>query len=141
MISATELAYDDDGNDSTIMLVFRTTALALGVSGSCVFFFGNVSWRRLKYTFSSTQGLLWVFYTLIYACAGLAQPSGAESSASSVLGTLYASLGFPVWLSFESVQQISRLMHITITFTLALVNPCDSDLPFGLRVVRWRSAC
>jgi hypothetical protein len=25
-----------------------------------------------------------------------------------------------VWLSFESVQQISRVMHITITFTLAL---------------------
>ena len=120
VIISTELAYDDDGNDSTTMLVLRAAAVAMGAAGSCVFFFGNVSWRRLKYTFSSTQGLLWMFYTLVYALAGLAQPSGAKSSASSVLGTLYASLGFLVWLSFESVQQISRVMHITITFTLAL---------------------
>jgi hypothetical protein len=41
-------------------------------------------------------------------------------SASSGLGTLYLSLGFLVWLSFESVQQISRVMHITITFALAI---------------------
>ena len=58
-----------------------------------------------------------MFYTLIYACAGLAQ---LKSSTSSVLGTLYESMGFLVWLSFESVQQISRVMHVTITFTLAL---------------------
>jgi hypothetical protein len=119
-MSATELAYDDDGNDSTMMLVLRAAAVAMGAAGSCIFFFANVSWRRLKYTFSSTQGLLWMFYTLMYACAGLAQPNGAKSSASSVLRTLYASLGFLAWLSFESVQEISRVMHITITFALAI---------------------
>jgi hypothetical protein len=121
VLSVTELAYDDNGNDSTTMLVLRVIAVTMGVTGSCVFFFGNVSWPRLKYTFRSTQGLLWMFYTLIYACAGLAQPSaGAKSSATSVLGSLYLSLGLSVWLSFESVQQISRVMHVTITFTLAL---------------------
>jgi hypothetical protein len=59
-----------------------------------------------------------MFYTLIYACAGLAQP--ATLSVSSLVGTLYLSLGFLMWLSFESVRQISRLMHITITFALAI---------------------
>jgi hypothetical protein len=65
-----------------------------------------------------------MFYTLINACARLAQPSAGlaqpNRSATSVNGTLYLSLGLLAWLSFESVQQISRVMHVTITFTLAL---------------------
>ena len=60
-----------------------------------------------------------MFYTLIYAIAGLSRPRGT-ASVSSALGTVYTTLGFTGWLSLESVQQISRLMHITITFTLAI---------------------
>ena len=78
-----------------------------------------MNWRRLKYTFSSTKGVLWMFYTLIYAIAGLSRPKGT-ASVSSALGTVYTTLGFTLWLSLESVQQISRVMHITITFTTAL---------------------
>ena len=60
-----------------------------------------------------------MFYTLIYAIAGLSGPRGT-ASVSSALGTVYATLGFILWLSLESVQQISRLMHMAITFITAL---------------------
>jgi hypothetical protein len=119
VISATELANDDDGNDSTIMLVLRATAAVLGCAGSCVFFSGNVSWRRMHYTFTSTQGILWMFYTLIYTFAGLSR-SREMISISNALGTVYTMLGFVVWLSFESVHEISRVMHVTITFTITV---------------------
>ena len=39
---------------------------------------------------------------------------------SSALGTVFMSLGLMGWLSVESVQQISRVMHMTITFITAL---------------------
>ena len=39
---------------------------------------------------------------------------------SSALGTVYTTLGFIGWLSLESAQQISRVMHMTITFITAL---------------------
>jgi hypothetical protein len=119
VLSATTLEYDVDGRESTAMLALRGTSIALGCGGSCVFFHNNVNWRRLKYTFSSTQGLLWMFYTLIYAMAGLSRPRGT-ASVSSALGTVYTTLGLIAWLSLESVQQISRAMHITITFITAL---------------------
>jgi hypothetical protein len=60
-----------------------------------------------------------MFYTLIYAIAGLSRPKGT-ASVSSALGTVYTTLGFIGWLSLESVQQISRVMHMIITFTTAL---------------------
>jgi hypothetical protein len=60
-----------------------------------------------------------MFYTLIYAIAGLSRPIGT-ASVSSALGTAYTTLGLIGWLSLESVQQISRVMHMTITFTTAL---------------------
>jgi hypothetical protein len=101
------------------MLALRGIAIALLCGGSCVFFHGNVNWRRLKYTFSSTQGLLWMFYTLIYAMAGLSRPRGTDY-VSSALGVVYVTLGFIAWLSLESVQQISRVMHMAITFIAAL---------------------
>ena len=116
ILSATHLADSDSGNESVAMLVLRGTALVLGGSGSCTFFFENTNWRRFKYTFSSPQGILWMFYTLIFALAGLAKPS----TVGNVLGTLYTTLGFMVWLSFESVQQISRATHVTITCITAL---------------------
>ena len=37
-----------------------------------------------------------------------------------ILGTVYATLGFLLWLSLESVQQISRVMHMAMTFITAL---------------------
>jgi hypothetical protein len=117
VLSTTELKYDVDGRASMAVLALRASALILGCVGSCVFLFKNVNWRRFKYTLSSVQGILWMFYTLIYACAGLAQPI---STASSVFRTVCASLGLLFWLLFEAVQQISRVMHISITFTLAL---------------------
>ena len=101
------------------MLVLRGTSLTLGFVGSCVFFCNNVNWRRLKFAFSCTQGLLWMFYTLIYAIAGLSRPSGT-ASVSSALKVVYTTLGFTMWLSLESVQQISRVMHVTLTFFTAL---------------------
>jgi hypothetical protein len=60
-----------------------------------------------------------MFYTLIYAIAGLSRPKGT-ASVSSALGTVYTALGFIAWLSLESVHQISRVMHMTITFITAL---------------------
>ena len=39
---------------------------------------------------------------------------------SSALGIVYTTLGFIGWLSLESVQQISRVMHMTMTFIAAL---------------------
>jgi hypothetical protein len=119
VLSATALEYDVDGRESTAMLAMRGTAMSLGCAGSCVFFHNNVNWRRLKYTFSSTKGVLWMFYTLISAIAGLSRPSGT-ASVSSALGTVYTTLGFIAWLSLESAQQISRVMHMTLTFITAL---------------------
>jgi hypothetical protein len=119
VLSATALEYDVDGRESMAVLALRGTCIAWGCGGSSVFFNNNVNWPRLKYTFSSTQGLLWMFYTLIYAISGLSGPKGT-ASVSSGLGTVYATLGFIAWLSVESVQQISRVMHITITFITAL---------------------
>ena len=95
----------------------RVISLVLGCGGSCAFFHNNVSWRRFKYAFSSTEGILWLFYTLVFALSGLAVPT--NTPISSTLGTVYMALGMITWLSLESVQQISRVMHITITFTLA----------------------
>ena len=60
-----------------------------------------------------------MFYTLVYASAGLSRPSGT-ASVSSALGTLYTTLGFTLWLSLESVKQISRLMHTSITIIVSL---------------------
>ena len=118
--TATELGLsDDDGNESMPMIGLRAAALVLGGAGSCVFMYNNISWRRLHYTFTSTQGILWMVYTLIYALAGFARPQ-LDAPVSSVLGTLYPTLGLVLWLSFESVQRISRVMHTTITFVIAL---------------------
>ena len=39
---------------------------------------------------------------------------------SSALGTVFITLGLIGWLSLESVQQISRVMHVTLTFITAL---------------------
>ena len=39
---------------------------------------------------------------------------------SNVLKVVYTTLGFTLWLSLESVQQISRVMHVTLTFTTVL---------------------
>ena len=60
-----------------------------------------------------------MFYTLIYAIAGLSRPRGT-ASVSSALGIVYTTLGLIAWLSLEAVQQISRVMHMTITFITAL---------------------
>ena len=119
MLSGKTIDYDIDGRESTAMLVLRGTAVMLGCGGACGFFFKNVSWRRFKYTFTSTQGVIWMFYTLVYASAGLSRPSGT-ASVSSALGTLYTTLGFTLWLSLESVKQISRLMHTSITIIVSL---------------------
>jgi hypothetical protein len=119
VLSATAFEYDADGRESTAMLALRGTAVVLGCGGSCMFFHNDVNWRRLKYTFSSTQGLLWMFYTLIYAIAGLSRPR-RTASVSSTLGIVFMTLGLIGWLSLESVQQISRVMHMTITFIIAL---------------------
>jgi hypothetical protein len=53
--AAPESLYDDDGNDSFAMLALRAAALAMLIGGSCTFFFNNVSWRRLKHTYTSPQ--------------------------------------------------------------------------------------
>jgi hypothetical protein len=65
-----------------------------------------------------------MFYTLIFAIAGLSRPKGT-ASVTSALGIVYTTLHLIEWLSLEAVQQISRVMHMTITFitvfTLATV--------------------
>jgi hypothetical protein len=115
VLSNNEPEYDVDGRESTLMLALRGAALFLGGSGSCVFLSKSVNRRRLHYTFTSTRGVLWMFYTLIFALAGFARPKGTAHA----LGTVYTTLGFTPWLSPESVQQISRFMHFAITVTIA----------------------
>ena len=105
------------GKESTVLLALRVTALALGCSGSWVLFHNNVNWRRLKYTFSSIEGIMWMCYVFIHACAGLSRPS---ASVSSVLATVYNAFGFFLWLFLEAVQHITRLMHMTITCVVLL---------------------
>ena len=60
-----------------------------------------------------------MFYTLVYASAGLASPD-VDSPTASVLGTVYTALVLIIWMSLESVTRISRLTHTTITFTIAV---------------------
>jgi hypothetical protein len=118
VLSSSSLA-SDGVKESSMLITFRAAAVILGGAGSCGFFYNNVNWPRLKYTFSSTQGLLWMFYTLIYALAGLARPD-PDTPISSVLATIYGALGFLLWISLESVCQISRVMHTSVTIFVAL---------------------
>ena len=117
-LSTTSLAYDGV-KESSVLIACYAAAVVLEGAGSCGFFYNNVSWRRLKYTFSSTQGLLWMFYTLIYALAGLARPD-PDTPICSVLATIYGALGFLLWLSLESACRISRVMHTILTIFVAL---------------------
>jgi hypothetical protein len=112
------LAYDGV-KESSVLIACYAAAVVLEGAGSCGFFYNNVNWRRLKYTFSSTQGLLWMFYTLIYALAGLARPD-PDTPICSVLATIYGALGFLLWLSLESACRISRVMHTILTIFVAL---------------------
>ena len=118
VLSTTSLALDGV-KESSMLITFRAAAVVLGGAGSCGFFHNNVSWPRLKYTFSSTQGIVWMFYTLIYALAGLARPD-PDTPISSVLATIYGALGFLLWLSLESACRISRVMHTILTIFVAL---------------------
>jgi hypothetical protein len=64
VISGTPLgAAGEGGKESMTMIWLRAAAVMLLVCGTCAFFYGNISWRRLKYTFTSTQGLLWILCT------------------------------------------------------------------------------
>ena len=60
-----------------------------------------------------------MFYTLVFALAGLASPD-VDSPVASVLGTVYTALVLIMWMSLESVNRISRLTHTPITFTIAV---------------------
>jgi hypothetical protein len=119
VVSTTPLAYGEEGKESATMIVLRSIALLLGTTGSLAFLTGNISWRRFKYTFTSVEGVLFVMYTLMYAVAGLAHDDADNSPIGRKLGTLYVSSGYLVWLSFESVKQISRILHVVITFSVA----------------------
>jgi hypothetical protein len=61
-----------------------------------------------------------VFFSLVYTTAGLVAGSKSTTPLSTATGTVYAVCGFVGWLSFESVKKISRIMHITITFSIAI---------------------
>ena len=120
MMSSTALAHTDNGNESVLFIVLRVISLALGLTGAGFYFKNNVSWRRLKFTFLlSTEGRLWLFYTLVYTATGLMAPA-EDSQFTSVLGTVYNACGFTLWLSFESTKMISRTMLITCTFGVAI---------------------
>jgi hypothetical protein len=113
------LMHGADGKESVTMVVLRVFAVLLGIAGSVALFSGNVSRRRMNYTLSSVEGSLWMFYTLVFALAGLASPD-VDSPVASVLGTVYTALVLIMWMSLESVNRISRLTHTTITFTIAV---------------------
>jgi hypothetical protein len=120
MMSSTALAHTDNGNESVLFIVLRVISLALGLTGAGFYFKNNVSWRRLKFTFLlSTEGRLWLFYTLVYTATGLVAPA-EDSQFTSVLGTVYNACGFTLWLLFESTKMISRTMLITCTFGVAI---------------------
>ena len=60
----------------------------------------------------------------MFAWAGAAQPAAeqdvAKVSVSTLLGTIYTTLGMVAWLNFESVKTVSRIMHLSITFSIVL---------------------
>ena len=102
-----------------MLLGLKLTVLLLYTSGSLCFFNNNISWRRLKYTFTSPQGLLWMFYVMLYLVVGMARPDPALP-VSSAMATLYAALGFLTWFALESAKLVSRVMRFTLTFFFAL---------------------
>jgi hypothetical protein len=120
VIGSTSLGYNEDGNESLLYIALRVITLGIGVIGASLFFYGNISWRRWRYTFTSTEGCLWVFFSLVYTTAGLVAGSKSTTPLSTAMGTVYAACGFVGWLLFESVKKISRIMHITITFSIAI---------------------
>jgi hypothetical protein len=86
---------DEHGRESITLISMRVASLCLMISGALAFFvlpgfFGtsNISWPRLKYVFSTPQGLLWIFYCGVFATAGLSSPDQA-GPVSSVLGITY----------------------------------------------------
>jgi hypothetical protein len=108
-----------DGRESTGMIILRAAALIIGFTGTCVFFNRNIDWRRLRYTFENTKGVLWSFWLICFCFSGLARPS-EKMPIFSVIGTVYMTLGLFIWLSFESVHEISRIVHVSLTVTIAL---------------------
>ena len=108
------------------------------------FFTKNIAWTRFKYTCTSVEGVIWIFYTCMFAWAGTAQPAAdqavAKASASTLLGTIYMTLGMLAWLNVESVKQISRIMHMTITFSIVLTITLTAYLSAYIWQVSYPSA-
>jgi hypothetical protein len=113
------LAMDASGKESWMLIMLRSSAATLGGAGSCGFFHNNINKGRFEFAFTSVRGLLWIFYTVVFAVAGFAQPD-PDTPVSSVLSTLYTTLGLLAWLAFDCVKQISRLMHTTVTIFINL---------------------
>jgi hypothetical protein len=118
-LSVTRLSYGDDGKESLLMIVLRVSSLFLVVIGVCVFFHRNIEWVRFKYTFESTQGILWMIYAMCYGCAGLAGPD-PKAPVNYPVGIIMTTFVLFFWLAFESVRSISRLMHTTITVMITI---------------------
>jgi hypothetical protein len=119
VLKSTPLAYNGNGKESLLFIALPVTTLGVGGIGASLFFRRNILWRLWWYTFTSTEGCLWVFYTLMFVGAGFVRPRENEV-VSDVLSMAYFLLGMLCWLSFESVKKISRTMHITITFSIAI---------------------
>jgi hypothetical protein len=87
---------------------------------------------------------MWIFYTCMFAWAGTAQPAAdqavAKASASTLLDTIYMTLGMLAWLIFESVKRISRIMHMTITFSIVLTITLTAYLSAYIWQVSYPSA-
>jgi hypothetical protein len=83
--------YDEDGNESKLVIGLCSAAFFLLISGSAAFFTNNISWPRLKYTFICPQKVLWVFYAVVYFAVGMARIY-PTAPVSSRFGTIYVSL-------------------------------------------------
>ena len=118
-LSRSPLAYGEDGKESALLIILRSAALFFLISGSMSFFFNNIAWRRLKYTFTCPQGVLWVLYVTVYFVVRMAKPD-TQSPVSSVFSAMYASLALLLWLAMESVKRVSRVMRVSLTLFTAL---------------------
>merc|ERR1711865_500686 len=77
----------------------------------------NISWKRVVYTFTSTQGTLILFFASLYALVGFA----CLTPRQDVPAVLYVFSMIVVWLATESAGQMTRLSRLALTVSFVLI--------------------
>lgn len=101
------LRTDESGSESAAFIVSSVTAFVLMVVGSALVFWQNVSWLRLNYVFTSSKGVLLVFYLTCFLVVGFVVPD-TRSPVSSRLSMCYVFLGYVMWYALDSAKRVSR---------------------------------